>query len=48
MEDVEIPIIKKDILNEIPSEEILDKINNLLQESKRPVIIAGNGIKIYQ
>jgi len=46
MEDIEIPVIQKDILNVIPSQDVLDKINSLLQESKRPLIIAGNGIKL--
>jgi acetolactate synthase-1/2/3 large subunit len=46
MEDIEIPIIKKDIINTIPSIEELDKINDLLKQSKRPLILAGNGIKL--
>ena len=40
-----IPIIEKDIINETPSREILDKINHYLENAKRPLIIAGNGIK---
>ena len=46
MDDLEIPIISKDILNSVPSFEILDEISNLLSQSKRPLIIAGNGIKM--
>lgn len=46
MEEVEIPIIKKDILNIIPSEIELKSVYDLLQESNRPVILAGNGIKL--
>jgi acetolactate synthase-1/2/3 large subunit len=46
MEDKDIPIIEKNIKNEIPSIEILDEINDLLQKSERPLIIGGNGIKM--
>ena len=46
MEDIDIPLIKKDIINVIPSIEELDKINNLLKQSKRPLILAGNGVKL--
>jgi acetolactate synthase-1/2/3 large subunit len=46
MENIEIPLIAKDIINCIPPREDLDKINILLKESKRPLILAGNGIKL--
>ena len=46
MEDTDIPIIEKNIKNEVPSMEILNEINNLLQKSERPLIIGGNGIKM--
>ena len=46
MEELDIPIIEKDIKNEIPSNEILNNINDYLQKSERPLIIAGNGIKM--
>lgn len=45
-EEIDIPIIEKDITNEIPCYKILNQINDLLINSKRPLIIAGNGIKI--
>jgi acetolactate synthase-1/2/3 large subunit len=48
MENTDIPIIEKDVNLNIESLEDLDKIHNLLKESKRPVIIAGNGIKLGQ
>ena len=47
-EELEIPIIEKDVNLNIESLEDLDKIHNLLKESKRPLIIAGNGIKLGQ
>jgi acetolactate synthase-1/2/3 large subunit len=46
MEELDIPIIEKDILNDIPCFNILNQINNLLVDAKRPLIIAGNGIKM--
>jgi acetolactate synthase-1/2/3 large subunit len=46
MEDKEIPIITKDILNQSVNINDIQNINNLLINSKRPVIIAGNGIKL--
>lgn len=46
MENLEIPIIQKDIVNLIPDKNTLDQINELLQSSTRPLIIAGNGIKL--
>lgn len=47
----EIPIIEKDIFintidNPIEIEDNLNKIYNLLRQSERPLIIAGNGIKL--
>ena len=51
MEDLDIPIIKKDIigknLNNFDKKN-LNQIHKLLLESKRPLIISGNGIKIGQ
>ena len=46
IEDNDIPIIEKDIKNVNPNKEDLDNIYNLLKISKRPIIIAGNGIKL--
>ena len=46
IENIDIPIIKKDILNSIPCKIELDNIFNLIQLSSRPVILAGNGIKL--
>ena len=46
MEHVDIPILQKNIINEIPEFTVLDSINKLLQNSERPVIIAGNGTKL--
>jgi len=44
IDDIEIPIIKKHINNTIPIN--LENVYKLLLESKRPLIIAGNGIKL--
>ncbi len=46
MEETDIPIIQKDILGQKPKFEDLEKLNELLKISKRPLIIAGNGIKL--
>jgi acetolactate synthase-1/2/3 large subunit len=46
MEDKEIPIITKDVLHQNVNINDIENINNLLINSKRPVIIAGNGIKL--
>jgi acetolactate synthase-1/2/3 large subunit len=46
MDNYDIPIINKHILNKIPSFNDLNDINILLQQSKRPLILAGNGIKL--
>jgi len=46
MEEQSIPIIEKDVICQVPNYDDLDLINKLLIESKRPLIIAGNGIKM--
>jgi len=46
IETPEINILQKNILNMVPSSEILDNINNYLKEASKPLIIAGNGIKL--
>jgi acetolactate synthase-1/2/3 large subunit len=46
MDDDEIPIITNEINTVIPNMSILDNIYDLLKLSKRPIIIAGNGIKL--
>ena len=46
MENQEIPVIEKDIVGQEPNYDDLTKIHELLLESKRPLIIAGNGIKL--
>jgi acetolactate synthase-1/2/3 large subunit len=51
MNSIDIPIIEKDIIGQnlnCNNLEDLDKIHDLLKESKRPLIIAGNGIKMGQ
>lgn len=48
MDLTDIPIIEKDINGQVPNCEDLDKISELILESKRPLIIAGNGIKLGQ
>jgi len=46
MDNIEIPIIQKDIVNmSIPFDD-LNVIKNELLKAKRPLIIAGNGIKL--
>jgi acetolactate synthase-1/2/3 large subunit len=45
MEDLDIPIIEKDVIGQEVKYDDIDKISDLLKESKRPLIIAGNGIK---
>jgi acetolactate synthase-1/2/3 large subunit len=45
IDDIEIPIIEKDFNIQKNNEKILD-IYNLLLSSKRPIIIAGNGLKL--
>jgi len=46
MDDIEIPIIEKDIIGQKPCFTDLDNIHKLLSKSKRPLIIAGNGVKL--
>jgi acetolactate synthase-1/2/3 large subunit len=46
MEQIDINVLQKNIINEIPSVENLESIYKLLQESVRPLILAGNGIKL--
>jgi acetolactate synthase-1/2/3 large subunit len=48
MEDLDIPIIEKDIVNVKPSTIVLDEIASFIKLSSRPLIIAGNGIKMSQ
>jgi acetolactate synthase-1/2/3 large subunit len=46
MEEEKIPVIEKDVINQVPNYEDLNQINELLMVSKRPIIVAGNGIKM--
>lgn len=46
MEDDVIPIIEKDIITHQVTSQGLEDINQLLLKSERPMIIAGNGIKL--
>lgn len=46
MDDTDIPIIEKDIIGKKPCIEDLEKIYKLLSNCKRPIILAGNGIKL--
>ena len=46
MEHVDITPLQKNIVNEIPSITDLESVYELLQKAERPVIIAGNGIKL--
>lgn len=48
MEEIDIPIIEKDVDVQKVNIEDLVKINDLLKDSERPLIIAGNGIKLGQ
>jgi acetolactate synthase-1/2/3 large subunit len=41
-----IPIIQKDIENQTPNQNDLEKIYELIKNAERPIIIAGNGIKL--
>lgn len=45
-ENVQTPVLEKDILHAIPPNDILCEIDDYLRQSKRPLIIAGNGIKM--
>jgi acetolactate synthase-1/2/3 large subunit len=46
MDDIEIPIIQKDIVRKIVLSDDLQVIHNEIISSERPLIIAGNGIKL--
>lgn len=46
MEELDIPIMVKDVIKAEPPLNILNQINDLLIDAKRPLIIAGNGIKM--
>jgi len=46
IEKKEIPIIEKDIMGQVVEMNDIEKIYDLLKNSERPVIIAGNGIKL--
>jgi len=46
IDDIDIPIISKEIINDLTNIDILDNVKKLLIESERPIIIAGNGIKL--
>jgi acetolactate synthase-1/2/3 large subunit len=51
IQDLDIPIIEKDIIGQQLDDknlQVLENIHNLLKESKRPLIVAGNGIKMGQ
>jgi acetolactate synthase-1/2/3 large subunit len=42
----EIPIIEKEIKDQVPKIDKLEEIYELLMNAERPIIIAGNGIKL--
>ena len=47
IEEIDIPIIKKETFLDLSDITInLDKVHKLLSQAKRPLIIAGNGIKL--
>lgn len=46
IDEMEIPIIQKDIIGSVVSRNDLELIHNELMKAKRPLIIAGNGIKL--
>jgi len=47
IEDTEIPIIKKETFLDLTNITTnLDKVHSLLSQAKRPLVIAGNGIKL--
>jgi acetolactate synthase-1/2/3 large subunit len=46
IDEIDIPIIQKDILGTIVSINDLNSIQNELMSANRPIIIAGNGIKL--
>jgi acetolactate synthase-1/2/3 large subunit len=43
---ITIPVIQKDIIGQTPNFENLKEVRKLLLKSERPMIIAGNGIKL--
>jgi len=43
---ITIPVIEKDIIGQTPNFENLEEVRKLLLKSERPMIIAGNGIKL--
>jgi acetolactate synthase-1/2/3 large subunit len=43
---ITIPVIQKDIIGQTPNFENLKEVHKLLLKSERPMIIAGNGIKL--
>jgi acetolactate synthase-1/2/3 large subunit len=46
IDEMDIPIIQKDIVGAVVSSNDLQLINNEIIKSERPLIIAGNGIKL--
>jgi acetolactate synthase-1/2/3 large subunit len=46
IEETEIPLIKKDIENSSVNQIELNNVYKLLEQAERPLIIAGNGIKL--
>ena len=46
IDDIDIPIISKEIINDLTNIDILDNVKKLLIDAERPIIIAGNGIKL--
>ena len=46
MDDLEIPILEKEIIGQKPNFQELESIQNLLLNANRPMILAGNGIKL--
>jgi acetolactate synthase-1/2/3 large subunit len=46
IDDIDIPIISKEIINDLTNIDILDNVKNLLIDAERPIVIAGNGIKL--
>jgi acetolactate synthase-1/2/3 large subunit len=46
IDDIDIPIILKEIINDLTNIDILDNVKNLLIDAERPIVIAGNGIKL--
>jgi acetolactate synthase-1/2/3 large subunit len=46
MDDLDIPILEKEIIGQKPNFQELESIQNLLLSANRPMILAGNGIKL--